>query len=107
MTAPRTKHGAARRSLRSTPSRPTPRREPTPMKRVLPLALILAVASVSLGGCGNIPGAIAGGFAIGVLDSFAAGHFQGYSELVVFLVFTVAIMIRPTGLFGETTVSRA
>ena len=54
MTAPRTKHGAARRSLRSTPSRPTPRREPTPMKRVLPLALILAVASVSLGGCGNI-----------------------------------------------------
>jgi branched-chain amino acid transport system permease protein len=42
-----------------------------------------------------------------VLDSYAAGHFQGYSELVVFLVFTVLIMIRPTGLFGETTVSRA
>ncbi|MFF0518113.1 branched-chain amino acid ABC transporter permease [Actinomadura nitritigenes] len=68
---------------------------------------IKGFAAAMLGGCGNIPGAIAGGFAIGVLDSFAAGHFQGYSELVVFLVFTVAIMIRPTGLFGETTVSRA
>ncbi|MFD0690884.1 branched-chain amino acid ABC transporter permease [Actinomadura fibrosa] len=68
---------------------------------------IKGFAAAMLGGCGNIPGAIAGGFAIGVLDSFAAGHFQGYSELVVFLVFTVVIMIRPTGLFGETTVSRA
>ena len=68
---------------------------------------IKGFAAAMLGGCGNIPGAIAGGFTIGVLDSFAAGHFQGYSELVVFLVFTVAIMIRPTGLFGETTVSRA
>jgi branched-chain amino acid transport system permease protein len=68
---------------------------------------IKGFAAAMLGGCGNIPGAIVGGLAIGVLDSYAAGHFQGYSELVVFLVFTVIIMIRPTGLFGETTVSRA
>ncbi|MEU5882432.1 branched-chain amino acid ABC transporter permease [Spirillospora sp. NPDC047279] len=68
---------------------------------------IKGFAAAMLGGCGNIPGAIVGGLAIGVLDSFAAGHFQGYSELMVFLVFTVIIMIRPTGLFGEMTVSRA
>jgi branched-chain amino acid transport system permease protein len=68
---------------------------------------IKGFAAAMLGGCGNISGAIVGGFIIGMLDSFAAGHFQGYSELVVFLVFTVAIMIRPTGIFGETTVSRA
>jgi branched-chain amino acid transport system permease protein len=68
---------------------------------------IKGFAAAMLGGCGNIPGAIIGGLAIGVLDSYAAGNFQGYSELVVFLVFTVLIMIRPTGLFGETTVSRA
>ncbi len=68
---------------------------------------IKGFAAAMMGGCGNIPGAIVGGLAIGVLDSFAAGHFQGYSELVVFLVFTVIIMIRPLGLFGEMTVSRA
>jgi branched-chain amino acid transport system permease protein len=68
---------------------------------------IKGFAAAMLGGCGNIPGAVVGGLAIGVLDSYAAGHFQGYSELVVFLVFAVLIMIRPTGLFGETTVSRA
>jgi branched-chain amino acid transport system permease protein len=68
---------------------------------------IKGFAAAMLGGCGNIPGAIVGGLAIGILDSFAAGHFQGYSELVVFLVFTVIVMIRPLGLFGEMTVSRA
>jgi branched-chain amino acid transport system permease protein len=68
---------------------------------------IKGFAAAVLGGFGNIPGAIIGGLAIGVLDSFAAGHFQGYSELVTFLVFTVLIMVRPTGIFGERTVNRA
>ncbi|MFD9444076.1 branched-chain amino acid ABC transporter permease [Streptomyces sp. NPDC060006] len=68
---------------------------------------IKGFAAAMLGGFGSIPGAVVGGLAIGVLDSYAAGHFQGYSVLVTFLVFTAAIMIRPTGVFGERTVSRA
>lgn len=64
-------------------------------------------AAAMLGGFGSIPGAVVGGLAIGVLDSYAGDHFQGYSVLVTFLVFTAAIMIRPTGIFGERTVSRA
>ncbi|MET9892285.1 branched-chain amino acid ABC transporter permease [Streptomyces sp. NPDC006465] len=68
---------------------------------------IKGFAAAMLGGFGSIHGAVVGGIAIGVLDSYAAGHFQGYSVLVTFLVFTVAIMIRPTGVFGERTVSRA
>ncbi|MET9559767.1 MULTISPECIES: branched-chain amino acid ABC transporter permease [Streptomyces] len=68
---------------------------------------IKGFAAAMLGGFGSIPGAVVGGLAIGVLDSYAAGHFQGYSVLVTFLVFTAAIMIRPMGVFGERTVSRA
>ncbi|MDT7800474.1 MAG: branched-chain amino acid transport system permease protein [Actinomycetota bacterium] len=68
---------------------------------------IKGFAAAILGGFGNITGAIVGGLAIGLLDSFASGQFQGYSDLVVFLVFTVIVMVRPTGLFGERTVSRA
>jgi branched-chain amino acid transport system permease protein len=68
---------------------------------------IKGFAAAILGGFGNMSGAIVGGIAIGVLDSFSAGHFQGYSDLVTFLVFTVVIMVRPTGIFGERTVNRA
>ena len=68
---------------------------------------IKGFAAAILGGFGSIPGAIVGGLAIGILDSFSAGHFQGYSDLVTFLVFAVAVMVRPTGIFGERTVNRA
>ena len=68
---------------------------------------IKGFAGAILGGFGSIPGAIVGGLAIGVLDAFAAGHFQGYSELVTFVVFAAIIMVRPMGIFGERTVNRA
>jgi branched-chain amino acid transport system permease protein len=68
---------------------------------------IQGFAAAILGGFGSIPGAIAGGLAIGVIGSFAAQVFQGYSDLVTFVVFAVIVMIRPTGIFGEKTVNRA
>jgi branched-chain amino acid transport system permease protein len=68
---------------------------------------IQGFASAVLGGFGSIPGAIVGGLGIGVIGSFAAQSFQGYSDLVTFVVFTVLVMIRPTGIFGEKTVNRA
>ena len=68
---------------------------------------IKGFAAAIFGGFGSIPGAIVGGMAFGLLDSFAAGSFKGYSDLVTFLVFAVIVMIRPTGIFGERTVNRA
>jgi branched-chain amino acid transport system permease protein len=64
-------------------------------------------AAAILGGFGSVPGAIVGGLGIGVIGSFAAQWFQGYSDLVTFVVFTALVMIRPTGIFGERTVNRA
>ncbi len=64
-------------------------------------------AAAILGGFGSIPGAVVGGLGIGIIGSFAAQAFQGYSDLVTFVVFTVLVMIRPTGIFGERTVNRA
>jgi flagellar L-ring protein precursor FlgH len=46
--------GLKQEIARPAPLNPGGRSKPKPMKRVLPLALILAVASVSLGGCGNM-----------------------------------------------------
>src|SRR5438105_496502 len=61
---------------------------------------IQGFAAAILGGFGSIPGAIVGGLGIGVIGSFAAQSFQGYSDLVTCVVFTVLVLIRPTGLFG-------
>lgn len=68
---------------------------------------IRAFAAAMLGGFGSIQGAIVGGLAIGLIDSLAAGVFQGYGEVVTFVTFALLITLRPTGIFGEQTISRA
>jgi branched-chain amino acid transport system permease protein len=68
---------------------------------------IRGFAAAILGGFGNIPGAIVGGLVFGLIQSFAQGSSYGaYTDVITFLVFTTVIMIRPTGLLGEQTVSR-
>jgi branched-chain amino acid transport system permease protein len=68
---------------------------------------IKGFAAAILGGFGNIPGAILGGVLFGLIDAFAAGWFQGYANVVVYLIFAVIVVVRPQGIFGEQTVSRA
>jgi branched-chain amino acid transport system permease protein len=68
---------------------------------------ILGFAAAILGGFGNIKGAIVGGLGIGVLQAFGQGLFQGFADVAVFVVFAVIVVIRPTGIFGESTVNRA
>lgn len=68
---------------------------------------ISGFAAAILGGFGNIKGAIVGGLAFGVLSAFAGGIFQGYSDLITFVVFAIVVIVRPTGIFGESTVNRA
>ncbi len=68
---------------------------------------IKGFAAAILGGFGSIPGAIVGGLIFGLIEAFAAGPLSAYSELLTFVVFAVAMMVRQTGIFGERTVDRA
>jgi branched-chain amino acid transport system permease protein len=68
---------------------------------------IMGFSAAVLGGFGNIKGAIVGGLGFGILYSFASGLFQGYADLAAFVVFAVIVVVRPTGIFGESTVNRA
>lgn len=68
---------------------------------------IKGFAAAILGGFGNVPGAIVGGLLFGLIDAFSAGWFHGYADVIVYLVFTVIVVVRPQGIFGEQTVSRA
>jgi len=55
-----------------------------------------------IGGLGTVPGALAGGIALGLIESFA-GHWFGPQNAVLigFLLMLVLLMTRPTGLLGK------
>lgn len=63
--------------------------------------VLTAFVVVVLGGLGSIPGAFVGAIIIGLLDSLA-GFYIGSDlrEAVVFGVFLVILILKPSGLFG-------
>ena len=59
------------------------------------------VAAV-LGGIGSIPGAMVGGFILGIGETFmVALGFSTFSDAFTFLLLVVMLLFKPTGLFGE------
>jgi len=72
--------------------------------------MIFAFAGAVLGGFDSPPGAVFGGFAVGLLQSFTAvywiPHGQQLSLVLAFAVITVVLLVKPNGLFGRAEVSR-
>ncbi len=71
--------------------------------KVLPVAL--------LGGLDSIPGAIIGGFFIGVVESLAGGYIDplvggGVKEVIPFIILVFILMFKPYGLFGKEEIER-
>lgn len=66
------------------------------------MANLKSFAVVILGGLGNIRGAVAGGFLLGLSESFGAGYVSaGYKDGISFLLLIIVLLIRPYGLFGR------
>ncbi|MEP7104531.1 MAG: branched-chain amino acid ABC transporter permease [Chloroflexota bacterium] len=66
-----------------------------------------AFTAAVLGGIGNIPGAMAGGLLIGLLESYCAGYLSGrWQDVFVFGVLITVLIVKPTGLFGERVAER-
>ena len=67
------------------------------------------VANV-IGGLGNLWGALAGGFALGfvevMLRAWLPAGVSGFTTGFVFLFVAVALVLRPGGIFGETSAER-
>lgn len=61
------------------------------------------VAAV-VGGLGSIPGAIAGGFFLGVTEAAAGGFISsGYRDAISFAVLITVLWLRPSGLFSRAS----
>jgi branched-chain amino acid transport system permease protein len=61
-----------------------------------------AFPAAVVGGFGSIPGAIAGGIIIGLVESFAGFYLpEGFKDVAAYIVVLLVLMIKPSGLFGE------
>lgn len=59
------------------------------------------VAAV-IGGIGNIPGAVVGGFIVGICQiAITAAGYSVFSDAFTFVLLILILIVRPTGLFGE------
>lgn len=64
------------------------------------------VAAV-LGGIGSIPGAVVGGFIIGICETFlVALGYSTFSDAFTFLLLIIILLVRPTGIFGEAATDK-
>ena len=71
-----------------------------PLMGVVP-GLKAFVAAV-LGGIGIIPGAMMGGFVMGVLEALVSGYGSSlYRDAVAFAVLIIILLVKPAGIFGK------
>ncbi len=65
------------------------------------LGLKAFVAAV-LGGIGSVPGAVIGGFCIGIAEAGASAiGLSAWKDAVVFLILIIVLIVKPTGLLGR------
>jgi branched-chain amino acid transport system permease protein len=61
-----------------------------------------AFVAAVFGGIGIIPGAMIGGFAIGLIETYVAGYGSTlYKDAVVFVILILILLVKPSGLLGK------
>lgn len=69
--------------------------------------IIKAFAASILGGFGSIPGAIFGGFLLGIIENLAGGYIStAFKDVAAFLVIIIILVVMPSGLFSGISKQR-
>ena len=68
--------------------------------------LVLSFVVVVVGGMGSLGGAVAAGFLLGILQSFASMNevksiFPGIDQIIIYLIAVIILLVRPRGLMGR------
>lgn len=76
-----------------------------PIYQVSPLMgtnlIIVVFAVVVVGGMGSIFGAIATGYILGIVEGLTKVFYPEASNIVIFVIMAVVLLLRPAGLFGK------
>ncbi len=71
------------------------------------IAGIKAFTAAVLGGIGSIPGAVLGGFILGLTESFATGYVSSdYEDVFAFSLLVLILIFKPSGLLGKAEVQK-
>jgi len=66
---------------------------------------VIAFVAVVIGGIGSIPGAVLGGFLIGLIQIFTVGFlplgWSVYRDAIVFSLLIIVLLIKPMGIMGR------
>ena len=63
---------------------------------------IKAFAAAVIGGFGSLPGALAGGLIVGIVEPFAGRYIAaGYSQIAPYAIMLLVLILRPNGLFAQ------
>ena len=61
-----------------------------------------AFVAAVLGGIGSIPGAMLGGFILGIVETFTKGFISSqFSDAISFSILIIVLLIKPTGILGK------
>ena len=64
-----------------------------------------AFVAAVLGGIGSIPGAMVGGFILGVAETLTKGYGpSNYADAISFAILIIILLVNPSGLLGKKTV---
>jgi branched-chain amino acid transport system permease protein len=69
--------------------------------------VLKAFVILVIGGVGNLWGAIAGGFMLGIIEILVAGYISSeLQDIGTFAILVAVLLVRPTGLFGRAEIER-
>ena len=69
---------------------------------------IKAFAAAVIGGFGSLPGALAGGLIIGIIEPVAGRYAPaGYSQIAPYAIMLLVLILRPNGLFSQIQAKKA
>jgi branched-chain amino acid transport system permease protein len=71
------------------------------------LAGLKGFTAAVVGGIGSIPGAMLGGLLVGLAEAYASGYVGGrWSDLFVFGILILVLLVRPSGLLGARAINK-